>query len=47
MSENSRVLAKTEGFFTVRDQIPIERLAAVEGVKPKGRVEVPPSHGGR
>lgn len=40
MSEASRALPKTEGFFTVRDQIPIERLAAVEGVKPKGRVEV-------
>lgn len=40
MVENDRSLPLTEGFFTVRDEIPIERLAAVEGVKPKGRVDV-------
>jgi quercetin dioxygenase-like cupin family protein len=40
MPEADRSLPPTEGFFTVRDEIPIERLAAVEGVRPKGRVEV-------
>jgi quercetin dioxygenase-like cupin family protein len=40
MAELDRSLPPTEGFFTVRDDIPIERLAAVEGIKPKGRVEV-------
>ena len=40
MSDADRSLPPTEGFFTVKDHIPIERLAAVEGVKPKGRVEV-------
>ncbi len=40
MSELERSLPPTEGFFTVRDDVPIERLAAVEGIKPKGRVEV-------
>jgi quercetin dioxygenase-like cupin family protein len=40
MVDNTRSLPRTEGFFTVRDQITPERLAAVEGVKPKGIVEV-------
>ncbi|MGO4394272.1 cupin domain-containing protein [Variovorax sp. M-6] len=40
MSDTDRTLPRTEGYFSVRDDIPIERLAAVEGVKPKGRVEV-------
>lgn len=39
MVEIDRSLPLTEGFFTVRDEIPVERLASVEGVKPKGRVE--------
>lgn len=42
MTEPSRVLPKTEGYFTVKDSIAPERLAAVEGVKPKGVVEVRP-----
>jgi quercetin dioxygenase-like cupin family protein len=35
-----RYIAPTEGFFTTRDAIAPERLGAVEGVRPKGRVEV-------
>jgi quercetin dioxygenase-like cupin family protein len=35
-----RYIAPTTGFFSTRDSIPPERLAAVEGVRPKGRVEV-------
>lgn len=40
MAADPRFLEPTHGFFTTRDQIAPERLAAVEGVKPKGRVEV-------
>lgn len=40
MVDSSRTLPRTEGFFTVKDEIAPERLAAVEGVKPKGVVEV-------
>lgn len=40
MAADPRFLEPTLGFFTTRDQIAPERLAAVEGVKPKGRVEV-------
>jgi quercetin dioxygenase-like cupin family protein len=40
MTDISRSLPLTEGFFTVKDDIAVERLAAVEGVKPKGIVEV-------
>ena len=40
MIDPARSLPLTEGYFTVRDQIKPERLAAVEGVKPKGIVEV-------
>jgi len=35
-----RYIAPTEGFFTTLASIEPERLAAVEGVKPKGKVEV-------
>lgn len=40
MTDPNRTLAPTEGFFAVKDELPVERLAAVEGVKPKGVVEV-------
>lgn len=40
MQDASRTLPLTEGFFTTKDDLPLERLAAVEGVKPKGVVEV-------
>ena len=40
MAVDPRFLEPTHGFFTTRDQIAPERLSAVEGVKPKGRVEV-------
>src|SRR5690606_29904755 len=40
MNDLARTLPLTEGFFSVKDQIQPERLAAVEGVKPKGVVEV-------
>jgi len=40
MTDPTRTLALTEGFFTVKDELPIEPLAAVEGIKPKGVVEV-------
>ncbi|MGD9944578.1 MAG: cupin domain-containing protein [Burkholderiaceae bacterium] len=40
MHDADRSLPLTEGFFSVRDRVPVERLAAVEGVRPKGRVEV-------
>jgi quercetin dioxygenase-like cupin family protein len=39
-SADSRYIAPTQGFFTTLEQIAPERLAAVEGVKPKGKVEV-------
>ena len=35
-----RYIAPTQGFFTTLADLPLERLGAVEGVKPKGRVEV-------
>ena len=35
-----RYIAPTQGFFTTLAELPLERLGAVEGVKPKGRVEV-------
>ena len=35
-----RYIAPTEGFFTTLEALLPERLGAVEGVKPKGRVEV-------
>lgn len=40
MIDPTRSLPLTEGFTTVKDNLPVERLAAVEGVKPKGIVEV-------
>ncbi len=40
MNESDRSLPPTEGFFSQLKEIPVERLAAVEGVLPKGRVEV-------
>lgn len=40
MTDSARTLPLTQGFFSVKDQIVPERLAAVEGVKPKGLVEV-------
>jgi mannose-6-phosphate isomerase-like protein (cupin superfamily) len=40
MTIDPRHMAAFEGFFSVRDQIEPERLASVEGVKPKGRVDV-------
>jgi len=40
MSDTERFLPRTEGYFSVRDDLPVERLAAVEGVKPKGTVEI-------
>lgn len=40
MIDPTRSLPLTEGFTTVKDDLPVERLAAVEGVKPKGIVEV-------
>ena len=40
MTDPTRTLPLTEGFTTVKDDLPVERLAAVEGVKPKGVVEV-------
>ena len=35
-----RYIAPTSGFFTTLADIATERLGAVEGVKPKGKVEV-------
>ncbi|HSW20908.1 MAG TPA: cupin domain-containing protein [Ramlibacter sp.] len=35
-----RYIAPTQGYFTTCQELAPERLAAVEGVKPKGRVEV-------
>ena len=40
MIDPSRTLPLTEDYFTVKNELPVERLAAVEGVKPKGDVEV-------
>lgn len=40
MNLDPRAIAPTLGFFTTRDAIAPERLASVEGVKPKGKVEV-------
>ena len=40
MTADARYIAPTQGYFTTRDSIVPERLAAVEGVKPKGVVEV-------
>ena len=40
MSDISRTMEPTKGYFTTRDAIAPERLASVEGVKPKGKVEV-------
>ncbi len=42
MTADPRFLEPTTGFFTTRDLIEPERLAAVEGVRPKGRVDVRP-----
>ena len=42
MTADPRFLEPTTGFFTTRDSIEPERLAAVEGVRPKGRVDVRP-----
>lgn len=42
MSTNQRSMEPTKGYFTTRDAITPERLASVEGVKPKGKVEVRP-----
>lgn len=35
-----RYIAPTPGFFSTLADIPLERLGAVEGIKPKGKVEV-------
>ena len=40
MTADPRCIAPTQGYFTTRDSIAPERLATVEGVKPKGVVEV-------
>ena len=40
MTDPSRLMALSQGFFSVRDQIPPERLASVEGAKPQGNIEV-------
>ena len=40
MNADPRALAQTVGVFTTRDAIAAERLASVEGVRPKGKVEV-------
>lgn len=40
MTADPRFLEPTEGFFTTLMDISPERLASVEGIKPKGRVEV-------
>ena len=40
MTADPRARAPTLGFFTTRDTIAPERLASVEGIKPKGKVEV-------
>lgn len=40
MTADPRYIAPTKGFFTTRGAVAAERLAAVEGVKPKGKVEV-------
>ena len=40
MTADPRAIAPTKGLFTFRDEIPPEMLASVEGVKPKGKVEV-------
>ncbi|MBP6854101.1 MAG: cupin domain-containing protein [Rhodoferax sp.] len=40
MTADPRAIAPTLGFFTTRDTIAPERLASVEGIKPKGKVEV-------
>lgn len=40
MVEMDRMLAVTEGFFGVRDQIEPERIVAVEGIEEQGHVEV-------
>lgn len=40
MTDNSRTLEPTKGYCTTLDSIAPERLASVEGVKPKGIVEV-------
>jgi quercetin dioxygenase-like cupin family protein len=40
MTADPRYIAPTQGYFSTRDAIAPERLAAVEGVKPKGVVEV-------
>jgi len=40
MTADPRYIAPTQGFFSTRDAIAPERLAAVEGIKPNGVVEV-------
>ena len=40
MTDNQRTMEPTKGYFTTRDAIAPERLSAVEGIKPKGKVEV-------
>lgn len=37
-----RSMPLTKGFFTVQSQIPTERLASVEGIRPEGKLEVRP-----
>lgn len=37
---DARHIPPTASWFTTLAEIPVERLAAVEGVRPKGRVEV-------
>jgi quercetin dioxygenase-like cupin family protein len=39
-TQDPRYIAPTQGFFTTLAALPLERLGAVEGVKPKGKVEV-------
>ena len=40
MTDTSRILAKSESYFANRDDIAPEQIAAVEGVKEQGHVEV-------
>ena len=40
MTDQDRMLQRTNGYFGVRDQIAAEKITAVEGVKEQGHVEV-------
>lgn len=39
-ADHPRYLAPTVGYFTRKDDLQPERLASVEGVRPKGRLDV-------